>query len=709
MARLKSMLKKSVIFAIIVLVLSFVLNFPRPIVSADERSHKLALLVGISKYDRGRGIKDDWKDLHCEKDIQLLKKILFEKFGFQDQDIHVLLNEKATLDGILREFNEHLIEKARPGDIVIFHFSGHGQQIKDNNGDEIDGKDECFVPYDYRVQGVKDMKGNPRLIDDQIEDLLARLTRKMTAPNGKMLGDIIVTIDSCHSGTGARKGVAEVRGRAWDVEYDGPEPQAAKSSGEEIGTFGETGAAPDYIVFSACKTQQTAKEDPDKMGVFTKYFLKALEKAGPHTTYEELFRNMCAMMDSSGWANRQDAQVEGDLNRLVFNGQAKAPDAYLIVQPTEEKDIIKIPAGELHGVTVGSLYAIYEPGSDVNDRKNVIAEAEIKSVDLDSSKAKIIRKQKELTVENLTAAKAVEIGHDYSSQLKLLVENSGVWTGALNKMKFLNTQGVNQADYDIKIYEDGNKRSCIFENKDGSIIAEIPESEKEFENKVQSKLLGEWRRRFLRRLSNDALKVEIRPRIVRVETDPNNPMIIKKELGTEDARRDGTGRFIVNEGDWITFEIKNSSIEFLYINILELSPDGSIVSVFPGTDRIAGDIIQDEFNKLDPDEKWNRLPFKAPEKFQRQFVWKVGAPYGIDLIKVIATTRPVDFSPIVDRKAIASRGEDNLLKGIGSQLNPLARLLMDSTDGGMRGSGEKVFPENWSTADLIFEIKKNQQ
>lgn len=59
--------------------------------------------------------------------------------GFLENDICVVKNENATHDGILNAIKSCLLQKAATGDMVFFHFSGHGQQVWDNNGDELDG------------------------------------------------------------------------------------------------------------------------------------------------------------------------------------------------------------------------------------------------------------------------------------------------------------------------------------------------------------------------------------------------------------------------------------------------------------------------------------------------------------------------------------------------------------------------------------------
>jgi uncharacterized caspase-like protein len=45
--------------------------------------------------------------------------------------VHDQADIKPTRQGILEAFEGHLIEQAKPGDVVVFHYSGHGFQVKD--------------------------------------------------------------------------------------------------------------------------------------------------------------------------------------------------------------------------------------------------------------------------------------------------------------------------------------------------------------------------------------------------------------------------------------------------------------------------------------------------------------------------------------------------------------------------------------------------
>ena len=46
-----------------------------------------------------------------------------------------------------------LVSGAQPNDSLFFHYSGHGSQTYDSDGDEVDGNDETICPVDYDSAG----------------------------------------------------------------------------------------------------------------------------------------------------------------------------------------------------------------------------------------------------------------------------------------------------------------------------------------------------------------------------------------------------------------------------------------------------------------------------------------------------------------------------------------------------------------------------
>ncbi|XGV95427.1 MAG: caspase family protein [Leptolyngbya sp. BL-A-14] len=91
-------------------------------VLAAPTQRKLALLIGINQY---RSVP-----LYgCVTDVELQRELLTHRFGFQPSDILTLTDQQATREAIATAFVDHLVEQARPGDVVVFHFSGYGGKV----------------------------------------------------------------------------------------------------------------------------------------------------------------------------------------------------------------------------------------------------------------------------------------------------------------------------------------------------------------------------------------------------------------------------------------------------------------------------------------------------------------------------------------------------------------------------------------------------
>ena len=118
---------------------------------SSSKGRKLALLVGINAYPI-----PSYADLKgCTTDVELQKALLINRFGFKSSDVLTLTNDttqKPTRQNILTAFEEHLIKQAQPDDVVVFHFSGHGDRVTDPdpirsaNGATID-LNTSFVTY----------------------------------------------------------------------------------------------------------------------------------------------------------------------------------------------------------------------------------------------------------------------------------------------------------------------------------------------------------------------------------------------------------------------------------------------------------------------------------------------------------------------------------------------------------------------------------
>ncbi|MBW4496622.1 MAG: caspase family protein [Oscillatoria princeps RMCB-10] len=171
-------------------------------VLAQDTPRKLALLVGINDYPSTAGFS---KLQGCVTDVNLQRKLLIYRFGFNPKDILTLTDAQATRTGILEAFEEHLIEQAKPGDVVVFHYSGHGSQVIDPDQDSPDGLNSTFVPVDSKLPSGFPSQGG--VVQDITGHTLFLLMAALQTEN------VTAVLDSCHSGGGTR-GNLTVRSRA---------------------------------------------------------------------------------------------------------------------------------------------------------------------------------------------------------------------------------------------------------------------------------------------------------------------------------------------------------------------------------------------------------------------------------------------------------------------------------------------------------------
>jgi len=143
----------------------------------------------------GEQLDKSWNKINGDKDVPLVVSML-KANGFGD--IATLTNKKATKAGIINAFNS-LINRSQKGDIIYIQFSGHGQMMTDLNGDEKDGFDEAWIPYDAYLKYCSKDKGEKHLSDDEIAQYLTRLRSRIGRE-----GVIAVVVDACHSGDSTR-------------------------------------------------------------------------------------------------------------------------------------------------------------------------------------------------------------------------------------------------------------------------------------------------------------------------------------------------------------------------------------------------------------------------------------------------------------------------------------------------------------------------
>lgn len=708
-----------------------------PVAAAAQR--KRALLIGISDYCRADAAPGDcsargkyWWNLNSAPDVEALKSSLMTKFGFQAGDIKVLTTkEETTHKNIVDTFKSFLIDQTNAGDIVYFHYSGHGGQVPDDKqngpnqivGDEIDGLDESLIPSDYKTQ----QDGSNNIRDDEIGELLARLKDKRP-------DSITMTMDSCFSGSNTRGGEHLVRGSNWK----GPAPKVDTSRAQEESSSGllTRGAAAQqgYVIISATSDKQLAGETDcrgKEMGLFTCALVTAFNDAGDNTTYRDVFEKVNDQVLKN--ARNQSPQLEGARDQRVMKLGAAPPQPYVVVETMGSRIILQ--AGRLQGMTLGSRFDIHPKGADPKDTKS-FALAEITRVDLTTSTLSLISSGPPPKQDDLHLARAVETLHNFGDQrlrvsadelargqngpaaLKVISElkmvNTSLKTGEVAQVRICRGACKDELkDQAAKEAQASAANTFTLMREDGSILRRVPD-DGNLPRGIQEALEAEARWRYVKEvLKNDDRYINLKFRLVPVEmVDPP-----KCQPGDPDCNptkdllipmvAEG-GQMVLHEGDLLQLEFLNTGTLPVYVTVLDLRSDGSIGPLWPHPSIPLGN-AEENLIKVSTDGKWQRLPW--------QFTVKITEPFGPEMFKAIATRAPADFSSLIDpptaSRSVRGGGMRGNDRGAAEAKTEIGQLLLSAavpklTRGElpfMNLASVSVSPMNWATTEVTFEAR----
>nr|DAD41108.1 TPA_asm: hypothetical protein HUJ06_015431 [Nelumbo nucifera] len=249
----------------------------RPLTHLPVHGRKRALLCGVSYRYRRYELKGTINDVNC------MRYFLTEKLGFPNDSILVLTEDENDPLRIPTKQNirmalQWLIQGCRSEDSLVFHYSGHGSQQPNLNGEEVDGYDETLCPLDYETEGM--------ILDDEINVTIVR-----PLPKGATLHAIV---DACHSGTVLDLPFVCRMNREGQYIWENQTPP----SGTYKGTAG--GLA---LCFSACDDHQTSADTSalagnTMTGALTYCFIHAVESE-PGLSYGRLLNLMRCLIRES--------------------------------------------------------------------------------------------------------------------------------------------------------------------------------------------------------------------------------------------------------------------------------------------------------------------------------------------------------------------------------------------------------------------------
>lgn len=629
---------------------------------------KRALVIAIGAYPDFN--TNHWGTIASVHDTTFVLQALRNQ-KFDDKNIALLLDGAATKDGIMKAL-ENFKNSAGTGDICVIHISSHGVQLEDDDTDEeIDFKDECIVPYGAKYTEVADevAKVAPGYLrDDDFGDVINQLRVKL----GKD-GDLLVTIDACHSGSATRS-TEKCRGNKPAMLSKNAKANSIRGIEKETHSeFLERGANANsnlagYTVISAAQAEQPnweIKDDEGKaVGPLSYSIYQALaNNTDTNLTYRGLFASIQAIMNVK--ANRQQPVMESEeKDRKVFGGKVIKQQAYFEISKSEKPGVAIVKAGAIQGLYAGSKVAFYKPGEVPGNGTKVDSGVVRKAnnfysyVELSNAATKFTERQywAYMTEQNYG-----------DGTIKVFVYDSNK---KLNEIK----KQLNKGIVEITLIKDSaaisldtfnGKWALFIGTSDDTFQTNITLKDTNDMNKVRASIEDYNRYLFLQRLEN-----KLEDYRVEIEIIPLNGNGIADTNLQKQKYATGIPEF--EDGDEVIFKLTNPGDLAVYVSVLDLQPNGIINSLVP------------DINKGITPEDLRVPPHSSITLSKAQIT--IGEPFGKEILKVFAA---IEKMPGLEALATT---RDATPKG-GGMFNSSFERFFQNVNKGTRGCKLSIDPD----------------
>ena len=633
-------------------------------------SVKRALLIGIGKYEvlpRLPGSKND---------IELVRQVLLSRYGFLEKNVNVVRDEAATRAGVLEALNK-IVKEAKPNDVVYIHYSGHGSQVEDLNGDEpSDQLDETIVPQDGRTEGV------PDITDDELESILAQLKTPQA----------VVVLDSCHSGTATRGLEVRVRSVPKDDRV-----ALYKKGGvltRAIVPFNKHA----YVLFSGAAAHEEALDGPVDgryHGFFTHSLFKSLQAAPTGASTREIFAGakseLKRIQNQFGRTSMPEPQLEASKARMeqpffAINTQAgentltqseSARRSWVTIQSQKGSDHVLVNAVAL-GADPGSVWAIFPDGESAFDLSKAQGFAVVKSKQQGHALAKVSG----VWTKHKGKGRAIMIAPAPQSQripvrlLNMSTENANDLKLALQQ-KLGEIEFVGAEQFARFLVEAKDQTWHVYSADGEKKILSLPISANPKTLEPMAQVLVQSRNASqLLALENPASQINLDVRVVRVGERGIAVVSDRMDAPVYHIRRAREPRSLSN-----SLQLEVTTDTDCYITIVDVDAEGNVNVLFPNP-------YQNQRFYADGFVRAGRsilLPDSLNAGNRAGFHWDYANPPGVDTIRVFASTDPQLTARI--RESVTSAGQSEFNQGVivGKPMAQLVSLRSELIGGMTRG------------------------
>lgn len=635
---------------------------------------KHALIVAIGNYPKPE--ENLWPVINSINDVPLIKNVLIKNQNFNEKNVQVVTDEKADKKGIIKTL-ENLIVNVNRGDIVVIHFSCHGQQIQDDGDDEIDGLDEAIVPYGAVFTRdetkIKELS-NGYLRDDLFGDLITQLRNKL----GKQ-GDVLVTLDACHSGSGTR-GVSTAKVRGGNMPMVSSNFKPGNYSGtDNAGVFKESKVtklntdAATFELISGARAKELNSECNDDndnpVGSLSYAISKALSSLNGKITYRGFFSQIENIMLDK--APDQKPVLEGDdLNRELFGGNYEKQQTYFSINSMlSSKEQVELNAGFVSGITVGSTINFFEAGTGNTTGKKPLGTGKVISNTSFTAIVKIDNPEIDLAKMNAWAfINEIAYGNE---KIKLFIKGKKEMVKMLqDSLKDFNLVEFNS---NCNLYLDTSVTMNNWALKfpvSGQIFKEgFSFNKNESFKPLKDALKSFDRFRYLKGLNINDPEINAQVQLVFLDGRGN---IDSARLQS----RTVLGKLELKEKDNVFLKIINTGNKDFYINIVDIQPNGIINAILPNSN------LKNIHGNPAPIKWEDCLVEKGDTMLLRNYSITIAEPFGEETFKIFLSSSPLDLEEILTSNSEAEAAKK---RGI---LNALEKIFAASNlnESGKRGA-----------------------
>lgn len=646
--------------------------------SGDRR--KLALLIGIDAYPHVQRLRGGVND------ARLMAGILQRAYGFSSNAVNLLLDGEATRAKIVHAVRQ-MVDTATSGDIVVIFYSGQGARVPASRKPD-ERRVSAILPYDSApVQpGSGPGPGNDidaAIVYDEIAGWLQRLTRATP----------YVTV-------------------ILDANFAAP-PLPEESA---------PGGSP-YVFLGACRPEEQAYEyfvQGIHHGVFTYSLGQALLDADAGATYRDVFQRVSAQVMKL--FPNQHPQLDGASDYQVFGGRNAQPMRFVpVLQRRQSKALLG--AGAADGLTTGSEWAIYPPGTThPSGEMSRLGLVTVSSVGASEAEARILSEARSRGI--IKGALALEERHNFGEmRMAIRVQSPGDAEAPGREMSRLIAESQL-----LRLVEAGEfapvtlclapPRREVKAGDPAPALGPLAEAVWVVVDDLGRPLMPVYAASSRSALWDTRAGLEkiARYRNVLGLRNPNLNSILRDAV-TLDLLQMSEGRWrpaapdddvgvpVFAEGERVAFRVANQHDAPVYISVLDfgLTGDIALVHALHGASQCLSAGAAVVVGAQDDD----RLTVYIPEDFPRT----PGAKgrklvEAIETLKLFATTYQTDFSRLILQDGI--RGSSGAAGVMGEQTVAWQLLDMALTGFGARGVRLVNLPpeQEWTTVERLFAVRR---